>query len=305
MAAEKQTPIDDGPPFDPEVVEESPASAIVRSGAAVVRIENETLMRVSIERPRDLKAITEEAMCEIQAFPEEADTLYYAIPFENKRTGKKEWVRGPSVGMSRSLMRLYGNVDVKSRIVEQAEDYAKVEGIAVDMQKVVRFSSELSCTRIQKKRGGGTYLLDIDKWQKLIAATAAKAERNAALKILPRPLVMKCFELAMQLSETQGKDAKAVSRMVAAFAALKPAIGEDVLAYFAGVATVAEITPEGYAHLRGLYNALRKGETQGEQILAQYEDWKKGNIEHADELSGSTEPQAEGTIGEEPRPPAP
>ena len=286
------------PPIDPEVVNPGggSAGALVAAGASVVRIENETLMKVALERERDIKKITKEAIEEIQAFPEEADTLFYAIPYKDKRTGETTWVKGPAVGLARMLPRLYGGVDVKSRIVEQTEDYAKVEGIAVDMQKVVRFSSELSCSRIQRKRDGSTYLLPVDKWQQLIAATAAKAERNAAVKILPKPLVMKCFTLAMELASKQGADAKKRAQMVAAFGALKPAINEEVLAFFAGVETIDDLTPEGFAHLRSLYQGIRSGEVNGQDVIDQFTNAKDFDPTR-DTLNGDG---GTGSLGEEP-----
>lgn len=299
--SEKKTssPIDDGPAIEPEVVAQGGAGALVATGASVIRIENETLMKVAIERERNLTQITKEAVGEIQAFPEEVDAYFYAIPYKDRRTGETTWVKGASVGLARMLPRLYGGVDVKSRIVEQTDDYAKVEGIAVDMQKVVRFSSELSCTRTQRKRDGSTYQLSIDKWQQMIAATLAKAERNAALKIMPRALVQKCFNLAMELAAKQGSDAKKVAAMVTAFAALKPPINEEVLCFFAGVESIRDISPDGFSHLRGMYAGLKSGEVKVQEILDQYTAALTADPTR-DTLTGSAD--ATGTIGEGPRP---
>lgn len=278
------------------------ALTMMRSGEQIIRIENETLMAASLARPRQIKAIEKAATEEIRAFPEEADALYYAIPYKDRKKNETVWVKGPAVGMARMLTRLYGNASLSARVIDVGENEAIVEGVAIDLQNAVRFTSQVTASRIKSKRGGGTYTLEPDKWQMEIKKALAIAKRNAAMELLPKPLVQRCYLLAQELATKQGADAKKRATMVAAFGALKPAITDEVLAFFAGVETIDDLTPEGFAHLRALYQGIKSGEVNGQDVIDQYNAALNADPTR-DTLTGSAD--ATGSIGEEPPPPPP
>lgn len=49
---------------------------------------------------------------------------YYRYPVKNKRTGKTDWIEGPSIKLANDLARLYGNCDVDCRYIDLGNAFA-------------------------------------------------------------------------------------------------------------------------------------------------------------------------------------
>src|SRR5690606_39852560 len=81
------------------------ADELVASGATLMRIENETMMSVAVQRPRTEERILKDALKELELVPALAARCYYAIPYKQRKNGKEEtvWVMGASVNAARNL----------------------------------------------------------------------------------------------------------------------------------------------------------------------------------------------------------
>ncbi|MTW08855.1 hypothetical protein GM524_13395, partial [Streptococcus pneumoniae] len=65
----------------------SSAASLVEQGLSLMRIENETQMKVAIQKPRQFKKIRKDVMEELETIPEFAMKSYYSIPYKNDMGG--------------------------------------------------------------------------------------------------------------------------------------------------------------------------------------------------------------------------
>ena len=66
------------------------AERLVEQGAAVVRIENDSMTRIALQHPRDEKAVLQRAISELDLVPALAERVYYSIPYKKHVQGCRD-----------------------------------------------------------------------------------------------------------------------------------------------------------------------------------------------------------------------
>jgi len=237
----------------------SGAAALVAQGATLMRVENDAMLAVAIQRPRDQKRIMKAAIDELQTYPDEAKKAYYSIPYREKQPdGKYKLVpiEGPSVKASNALARLWGNCSVTSRSLGEDATGADLAGIFVDFETNFRMERPFRATKIKKMRRGGTYTLNPQQWIAELQAAASKAQRNATINGLPAGLIGSYMKQARILAagDPEAKaDPKKVTSTLRAFERFK--VTQDMLEKYVGK-PIAEWMGDNLATLIGLGNAL-------------------------------------------------
>ncbi len=247
---------------------------LVQSGAQLVRALNDQMASVAVARPRQPKTIIAEAIEELEAIPGLARDAYYVLPFRSKK-GQQVNVEGPSVHAAVALMRHWGHSAVTCRIDELAGERAVLTGIFLDVQTNTRFEAPLVVSRFERNHDTGQYsLLNDDRWQTKIQAGVSKAIRNAILKGIPRALSQHYKETAKAIvakqssAEMRGRGGKASVLKSVRDDFKQYGITDEVLCYYAGkIDRLEDITSEGLAELRGLYNALRDGVRKPQELI--------------------------------------
>jgi hypothetical protein len=235
------------------------AAALVAQGATLMRIENESMLAVAIQRPRDAKKVLARALEELAILPEEAKEAYYSIPYKERQpdgSTKMVSVEGPSINASSTLARLWGNCSVTARALDEDAAGATIAGIFTDFETNFRQERPLRVSRVKKRRGGGTWTLDPQRWLAEYQAGVSKAQRNATLKGLPAWLVKRYTKAAkaMAAGDPDSKaDPKKVAGVLRAFERFKVTAAQ--LEAYVG-APQGEWLGEHLATLIGLGNAL-------------------------------------------------
>lgn len=239
------------------------AAALVAQGATLMRVENESMLAVAIQRPRDEEKVLKAALKELQLVPEEARRAYYAIPYRERQLDgsyKMVNVEGPSIKAAMALARRWGNCSVTARTLNEDATGADIAGIFVDFETNFRVERPMRVSKVQKRRAGGSYTLDPQKWLIALQASASKAARNAALNGLPAYLVAAYMKQAKTIAagDPDSKaDPKKVDRVLDAFKRYEVTL--ELLEKHLG-AKRDEWMGDDLATLIGIGNAIKDGQ---------------------------------------------
>lgn len=255
-----------------------PVVDMMQSGLAIMRVENENLQAMAIQRPRDIVKLSNAAIAELRAFPEFAKKAYYVIPYKDRSSGEEKIINieGPSIKAANALLRHWGNNSSGFRIVGSDDERVTIQGVFVDHETGMRRTAEISVSRMVRKRDGTYYALPADKLNIAIQAGGSKAVRNAALNAMPVGLVDSYFNEAKRIVGRGGNITeapitpdeikKAMERLFKAFESLKVS-KEEVVAYI-GRQVDFDSEEAVVVHLTGILNALIDGQTTVEVAFA-------------------------------------
>lgn len=257
---------------DTEVVVGTAGEQLVAQGATLMRIENDVMSAVAIQRPRDEGTVIKRALQELELVPENAGAAYYSIPYRDRNldgTVKMTRVEGPSIKAAMSLSRRWGNCTVAARTMNEDESGWDLEGVFLDYETNFRVCRPFRVSKFAKKRNGGAYRLDPQRELMALQAGASKAIRNATLAGLPDYLVTAYVNRAREIvggKLDQKADEKQLSAVIRAFKKLD--VTQEQLEQYTKLA-MAEWTGSEIADLRGLYNAIQDGQVTMAAALAE------------------------------------
>lgn len=253
---------------------------LMEQGATVLRIENENLQAMALQRPRRIQDLTHAAIDELKAFPRFAQKAYYSIPYKDRSTGveKTVMVEGPSIKAANALARHWGNNSSGFRIVGGDEERVTIQGVFIDHETGMRRTAEISVSRKARKRDGTYYFLQPDRLNIAIQAGGSKAVRNAILNALPIGLVDEYFGVAKGIAARGGRPEPAPTKSEDT-AVIAEQMEKSLMAFEtlgverAEVADYINRHPElsdeeaVSAHLVGLLNALEENQTTVEEVF--------------------------------------
>ena len=247
------------------------ASVLVAQGHALMRIENETMLAVAIQRPRDEAAVIKAALGELELVPEDASRAFYSIPYrERQQDGATKLVKveGPSIKAAMTLARRWGNCSTTARVLHEDAEGFDVEGIFIDLESNFRIARPMRVGKFFKQRSGSIVLLDPKRQEMAIQAGASKAIRNAILGGLPSYLVSAYDQKARTIvgGKTDAKpDKKILQAILDAFAKWK--ITQQQLEHYVEH-PLDEWTGRDVADLRGLWNSINDGQVTLEEVFS-------------------------------------
>lgn len=105
---------------------------------------------------------------------------YYRFPVKNNRTGKTDWIEGPSIKLANDLARIYGNCETDVRVQDLGENwvfYARFMDIETGYSLTRPFQQRKSAGKI----GGGD---DARRLDIAFQIGASKAIRNVVVNAL-------------------------------------------------------------------------------------------------------------------------
>ncbi len=247
--------------------EMGPGEALVAGGATVMRVEHDSMLAVSVQRPRDHAKILAAVMAELDLVPSLAERCYYTIPYSDGNGTTN--VTGPSIYLARILMRNWGNAASRAYVVNETEERVHLGGIFTDLEKNVRFERPFVVNKWQKRRGRMVKLEG--QWlMQAIQAGASKAERNAITAGLPDWLTQSAYDRVRQIAASEAK--QNLSRLVEAF--MRHGVTRERLEKHLGK-PLEKLNDEELADLRGTFNAIRDKEQAPESIGADTQEEAK------------------------------
>lgn len=279
--------------------------------AAAARADIESRFILARKFPRDLDLVRQALLkeCQRKGF---AESAIYRKPIgkvRNLRTGKWEdgFVEGLSVRFAEAAIRCMRNIyvsvvaiyDDPARTIQRITvmDLESVTTIAVDItvaKQVERSKLKEDQEALEVRRNSyGKQVFVVaasdDQVMNKVNANVSKTLRNGMLRILPGDIADECEALCRQtMADKDAKDPDAAKRAIFdAFAGI--GIGVEKIKSFLGH-SAETLQPKELAHLRGIFAAVRDGETTWEAVVgepapdAPQDGQKPGTTSKLDEL---------------------
>ena len=216
--------------------------------------------------PRDLARIWNDIQNEVKFAPETAELAWYSMPYRDK--GKIVPVEGIGINGIMVIARHWGFCYRGGTFGDDLGDKFVARGRFVDLRTMVPIERDVVAHRFQRTKNGDTYRLEGKHWENACQSAISKAQRNAAIKGIPAYIQEKFFELVKRLTleeknpaqralPVKEKIAKARDGFVQKWGSqgLTPELFDE---YVSGLSV--ENDDALYAHLRGLFIALRTGD---------------------------------------------
>jgi hypothetical protein len=249
----------------------SEIARMVQGGQAVIRIENESMQQLAIQRPRPaITAILKEAIAELEAVPEFAETAFYVLPFKERsddENAKIIKIEGLSIKAAQALRRHFRNIASATRTVDETDRDVVVQGRAIDLETNTGSAKEKNVSKFAvNKKTKQEYPLRPDRLQMAIDAGKSKAERNAILALLPEALKISYFRKAKEVAAKRlgGSEKKALpiaerrDLAVKKFAEL--GVKEETLLAHLKIKSREEMTEDNIGELIGIFNSISDNE---------------------------------------------
>lgn len=253
----------------------SEASELIAQGHAVIRMENDTMQALTIQRPRpSMKELTSSAIQELEAMPDFAKSNFYVIPYKEKKSdpnSKTVNVEGLSVKAAMVLARHFRNISIGGQIVGEDEDHYYIQGAALDLENNVRVQRPKAVKKIAFD-GKSEYRLNDAKLDQRVQIELSKVIRNAVLALVPEPVKLAYWKRAKELAANGGKKmnkealAKNVEATFKSYLTRYKVDADRILRYLE-IEKKEEITEEMLGTLVGVWNSLNDGETTAEDAF--------------------------------------
>ncbi len=232
------------------------------------------------------------------ARPSFADEAEYVFPRGGNRNCKHEWdwniekcskcgaamVHGPSTYFMSEALRLWGNAEVGTEVLEDGTDFRTIRSWAWDKETNFRRFGDVTFDKVVLRSGGAggqSYYKDISQdereMRELNNRHASVAERNAGLKILPRDFVEDALKMCRTtLLDRAAKDPEAERKTLAVgFGELSVSV-EELERYLGH--PLAGCSPKELATLRAIWKSIAAGEATWAQYAAPDAAPEGGNV---------------------------
>lgn len=237
-----------------------PERTSVQVLAAVNRIEIDMQIATAKQWPRDIVTIKRNVLEAIESDREIAEKCFYNLP----RGGG---VKGPSVRLAELFYSEWGNLRVKTRLVEEGATSVTCAADIIDLEKNSAYSCECrKSIMTSAKNGKEAKRFDDDMVTVATNATASTAFRNAVFKIIPGVYIREAYETARKVAVGDIRSIKErTAKCLATFA--KMDVDPAQILAFLGIDSVEKITGQHIEDLIGVHNAIRDGETTIEEVF--------------------------------------
>jgi len=256
----------------PMPVAETATAALATQAKAMV----EARYVMAMQRPRDLDVVRERLLKECKR-PSFAEVARYRKPI-----GKG--VEGPSIRFAEAALRCMTNITIETLTVFDDPEKRIVRVAVTDLEANVPYSQDVTITKTVERRsvkqgetvirqrlnskGEPVFIIEAtdDDILNKQGALISKAIRTLGLRLIPGDLLDEAMDAVMetlQKRDAQDPDA-AKRRLFDAFSTL--GVSAEQLKEFLGHKADV-LNPKELADLRGLFSALRDGETTWREIM--------------------------------------
>jgi hypothetical protein len=242
--------------------------------------------------PRSIGGCIQEAITIVQEDVETAKACMFALP----RGGKT--IKGKSVRLAEVLQYAWGNIRTGARLLNIGDTFVEVVGFCHDLEKNTRTEVTVSrrCTYSNdvkdkygnvKFKAGDRY--NDDMLTMTINAAASIARRNAIFQVIPAVYANRVYEEAIETA--LGKQKPMEERRDAAISHFaKLGIKKEQILGYIGRARVEDLDRDDLETLHGLANAIKEGEVDINEIIAQPEARTRAEIDPS-KISSGTPPE--------------
>ena len=280
---------------------ENPQTELLREGAALIRLENNTQMQIAIQRPRDEAKILSDSLKELELYPSMADEVLYSKPV-GKEDGVQKYATGLSIRTAESLANRWTNSAYGCDIIAEDAESVTLAAVFMDYENNTRHVLQKKVSRFYKNKQGVKTMTPPDRFADVvIPANQSKILREVILRSLPAGLKTEYEDKARAILGA-GDKVNRSNKMLRSF--LRLGISKSQLEEIAGK-KVSEFSPDDITAHIAIHNALRDNETTVEQLIAEKTAGEKladrlGNTKTTPGEPSKTSPDAQSGAGQTP-----
>jgi len=249
---------------------------LIKSGMALVKLENTTQMTIARATPRNEERVLKKCLAELALYPDMAAEAVYVKPVGKDRNGVMQYVEGLSIRAAESLATRWGNCAYGAEPIADDGEIFTLGVVFLDYESNVRASRLLRISRKFKRRTGQISTYSEDRFNStVIPAAQSKALREVILRALPSGLTKAYLKKAQELMNKQftpEQQKHYQKKLVESFAQVK--VSEEQIGEILGKPLNMGITENELTKLRGIYNALKDGETTIDQLIGSSQDFQ-------------------------------
>lgn len=212
--------------------------------------EIDTQIATAKRYPRSIRTFLQEAREMVTLTEEVAGECIYALP----RDGKS--LEGPSARFAEIVASAWGNCRAGARVVGEGEKFVTAQGVFLDLQRNTAITYEVK-RRITNKHG---VRFKDDMIGVTANAACSIALRNAVLKGIPKAYWRDLYNEARRtaIGDAQTLETRR-TRMIEAFG--KMGVTPEMIFAKLGVEGEPDVTLDHLALLRGMFTAIREGDS--------------------------------------------
>ena len=194
---------------------------------------------------------------------ETAESCFYRLEREDKKTGQKSIIEGPSIRLAEIIANSWGNIRIATRIVGNDGKFITAQGACHDLESNVIQVVEVKRSICTSK--GFTFSADMQVVTGNAAASIAR--RNAILAVIPQAIFKNLYAKikTKAIGDVQNNLENRRATMLKTYALA--GVNSEMLCKHLGVQAVDDITAEMVVNLASLWNALRDGQTTIEETF--------------------------------------
>lgn len=240
---------------------ESELTIIPEAVLQMNRAEMENAIDVAKRHPREVSKIKQKFLAYATCDQETAASMFYKKPVDNKGT----LATGPSIRMAEIAANTYQNIKYGSRIIDIGEKWVTVQGVAIDLENNLSYTSEVKRSIWSEK---GRYRYSQSLIETTIKAACAFAVRDAIFKVVPLALFNSEIKQIKLIAAGSGSGIPLDTRIANAMTYFKKLnVDEAKVLAKLELKDVKEITEEHLADLVEIRNAIEDKESTVDEIF--------------------------------------
>ena len=222
---------------------------------AINRAEIDQQVATAKQYPRHLPAVLNQIQTYATMDVDTASECFYVLQ-RNGANGSAQTIEGLSVRMAEIIAGAWGNLRVATRIIGNDGKTITAQAVCHDLETNVAISTEVKRSILTSK--GYTFSQDM---QVVTGnAAAAIAFRNAVLKVIPKAVTKRVIEEVKKVAMGQALDLEQQRQVLIQYFA-KLNVSEQMILDLLQITKREEIDKERVFTLKGIYNAIKEGDT--------------------------------------------
>ena len=236
-----------------------PADAKPATDYQLIKMENESLMMAAQVRPRNNKAVMQELLDQIEAYPSFAESVMYAKPIGADKSGRMQYARGLSIRAAEAIAAAWGYNRIEQTVEPLDDDRVRVTATFTDFQSGRIWRDSGIVSKWYRSRGGQMTKHNDDRFYNVILkAELSKRVREAVMRSVPPGVRSELQSLAERMV-AKLLSSETVEKIVNSFQGIGVSLAqlENLL-----VKPIAQgWTTDDRMTLQQVYTAIRDGET--------------------------------------------
>jgi len=235
------------------------ANQLQNSNVTLMKLENETIASLAASHPRDHKAIKEEILSQMEAYPAFAESMVYCRPVgQTDSSGRQKYARGLSIRAAEALAEAYGFNRIRCEVDDVDADKVRVTATFTDLQRGRVWQDVGIVSKFYKTRYGKMQRWNDEKFYGMILkGEMSKRVREVILRCVSSGLRTELQAMAERyMAKVLSGDG--VSKIVDSFNNV--GVNVEVLENYIGRPIGAGWTEDDRVTLLSIFNAIKDGQ---------------------------------------------